>query len=57
MTRLADDEIERIKSEVSLMRLIKNQGYQPKKQGKDYVIACPFHKDKTPSLVARLRRQ
>jgi len=23
----------------------------PKKQGKDYVMACPFHEDDTPSLV------
>ncbi len=51
MGRFPDDEIEWIKSEVSLMRLIENQGYKPKKQGKDYVIACPFHEDDTPSLV------
>jgi DNA primase len=51
MARLPADVIERIKYEVSLVRLAQNQGYQPKKQGKDYALCCPFHDDKTPSLI------
>lgn len=52
MARIADDVIERIKTETSLLRLVESQGYQPRKQGKDYVIACPFHEgDNTPSLI------
>ena len=50
MARLADTDIEKLKTEVSLLRLIESQGCQPRKQGKDYVIACPFHGDDTPSL-------
>ncbi len=51
MARLPDDVIKQIKSTISLLRLVESQGYQPKKQGKDYVVSCPFHNDKTPSLV------
>lgn len=51
MARLADEVVARIKAEVSLVRLIEGQGRVLKKQGKDYVMACPFHDDATPSLV------
>ena len=51
MARIADDVIERIKSEVSLVRLAESQGYALVKQGKDFALCCPFHADKTPSCV------
>jgi len=52
MARIPDDELARIKAEVSLLRLVEGQGYQPTKQGKDWAIACPFHEgDDTPSLI------
>jgi DNA primase len=51
MARLPDTLIERIKSDISLLRLVENQGYHPKKQGKDYALCCPFHDEKTPSLI------
>jgi DNA primase len=51
MARIPDEQIERLKQEVSLLRLVERQGYEPKRQGKDYVIRCPFHEDDTPSLV------
>ncbi|WP_428637239.1 CHC2 zinc finger domain-containing protein [Shewanella sp.] len=51
MARIAEEEINRLKEEISLVHLVESQGYQPKKQGKDYVIPCPFHEDDTPSLV------
>ena len=51
MARIADEVIAQIKEGVSLLRLIEGQGYQPKKQGQDYILSCPFHEDKTPSLV------
>ncbi|MEJ2445725.1 MAG: CHC2 zinc finger domain-containing protein [Exilibacterium sp.] len=52
MARLPDEVIERIKSDISLLRLVESQGHQPKKQGKDYAIRCPFHEgDNTPSLI------
>ncbi len=50
MSRLSDDQIERIKCDVSLLNWVENEGHQPKKVGNDYVMSCVFHKDKTPSL-------
>jgi DNA primase catalytic core len=51
MARIPNDQLERIKTEVSLLNLVESQGYQPKKQGKDYAVCCPFHDDKTPSCI------
>ena len=51
MARIPNDQLERIKQEVSLLRLVESQGYKIQKQGKDYVVHCPFHDDKTPSCV------
>ena len=51
MARLPVEQIERLKRDVDLLRLVESQGYTPVKTGKDFVISCPFHEDKTPSLV------
>ncbi len=51
MARISDEVIERLKNEVSLVRLMESQGFELKKHGKDYICCCPFHNDKTPSLV------
>ena len=51
MARIKDEIIERLKSEVSLVRLMESQGFKLKKHGKDKICHCPFHNDKTPSLV------
>lgn len=51
MARIPDTEIERLKSEVSLVRLISSSGVPLTKKGKDWHGCCPFHDDKTPSLV------
>ena len=51
MARIPDHEIERLKAEVSLVRLVESSGVELKRTGKDYLGRCPFHDDKTPSLV------
>ncbi len=51
MARLPDEVIQKIKAEVSLLRLVESQGYQLTKQGKDYALCCPFHDDKEPSCI------
>ena len=51
MARIPAEQIERLKTDISLLSLIERQGYQPVKQGKDYAICCPFHEEKTPSLI------
>jgi len=51
MARFTDEELSRIKQDVSLVRLLESQGHVLKKQGKDYACKCPFHDDDTPSLI------
>jgi DNA primase len=51
MARIPDDEIDRLKAEVSLLRLIEGRGIALVKQGKDYAARCPFHAEATPSLI------
>ncbi|MEW4368225.1 CHC2 zinc finger domain-containing protein, partial [Aliikangiella maris] len=51
MARIKDELIEKLKNEVSLVRLMESQGFEFKPHGKDKVTRCPFHDDKTPSLV------
>lgn len=51
MPRIPESEIERLKSEVSLVRLAEVAGVKLTKRGKDYRGCCPFHDDKTPSFI------
>lgn len=50
MARIAEAEIERLKAEVSLVRLVESSGVKLVKRGADMVGCCPFHDDDTPSL-------
>lgn len=50
MPRIPQEELERLKREVSLVRLIESQGHELKKRGKDWVMRCVFHEEDTPSL-------
>ena len=51
MARIAEEEIERLKREVSLERLAEARGVQLKRHGADLIGLCPFHEDHSPSLV------
>jgi len=51
MARIAQTEIERLKADVSLVRLIEGCGVVLKRQGKDLAACCPFHVDDTASLI------
>jgi DNA primase len=51
MARIPEAEIERLKEEVSVERLVEASGIELKKSGKDRVGRCPFHEDDTASLV------
>lgn len=50
MSRLSSAELERLKQSVSLVSLLGLEGYKLHRQGKDYVMCCPFHTEKTPSF-------
>jgi DNA primase catalytic core len=51
MARIPDAEIERLKAEVSLERLVESSGLKLVARGADLVGRCPFHEDDTPSFV------
>ncbi len=51
MARIPEQEIERLKSEVCVERLIESSGVALRKSGKDWLGQCPFHDDGEPSLV------
>lgn len=50
MPRIPEEEIERLKREVSLVRLIESSGIEWTKTGKDWFELCPFHDEDERSL-------
>ena len=51
MARIPSSEVDRLKSEVSLQRLVEARGIELRRHGADLIGRCPFHDDRTPSLV------
>jgi len=51
MARIPDEVVERLKHEVSVQRLAEAKGIELKRHGDNLVGRCPFHEDRTPSLV------
>lgn len=56
MARIPDAEIERLKAEISLVRLVEGSGVRLVQRGADRVGRCPFHEDDTPSLVVTVAK-
>jgi len=51
MARIPEHEVERLKREVSVQRLAEARGIKLHRHGADLIGKCPFHDDRTPSLV------
>ncbi len=51
MPRIAESEIDRLKSTVSLLDWVRSEGLEPVKRGKGWVVLCPFHEEDTASCV------
>ncbi len=51
MARIPQNELERLKNEISVERLVESSGIALKKSGNDLLGRCPFHDDDEPSLV------
>ena len=51
MARIPDTEVQRLKDEVAVQRLVEAAGVELRKTGKDFCGKCPFHADDTASLV------
>jgi DNA primase catalytic core len=51
MARIPDGVVERLKADISVQRMAEARGVELKRHGADLHGRCPFHDDKTPSLV------
>jgi hypothetical protein len=53
VARISDEELARLKAEVSLVALVEAKGIALAKHGAngDLAASCPFHEDRTPSFV------
>lgn len=51
MARIPDADLERLKNEIAVQRLVETSGVALKKSGRDFTGICPFHADETASLV------
>ncbi len=51
MARIPDEEIERRKREIPIERLVSGFGVELTGTGANLVGRCPFHDDRTPSLI------
>ena len=51
MARILDDEIQRLKKEISLEHLATARGIKLARTGANLLRLCPFHADREPSLV------
>lgn len=51
MARIPEHEIERLKSEIAVERLVEAAGVALRRAGKDLLGKCPFHEDAEASLV------
>ena len=50
MARFTENQLNKLKTDISLVRLIQSQGYELVKKGSSHEMNCPFHDDATPSL-------
>ena len=51
MVRVLGEDIERLREEISLVRLVESSGVPLHKRGPDHIGRCPFHEDDAASLV------
>jgi hypothetical protein len=51
MARIPDEELQRIKSQVTVEDLCRDYGIELRRTGPDNLMGlCPFHDDQTPSF-------
>ena len=51
MARFAEEEIQRLKREISVAELARARGMVLTKSGEDFIGLCPFHDDREPSMI------
>ncbi|CCF79863.1 DNA primase [Helicobacter bizzozeronii CCUG 35545] len=48
---IVPESLEELKAKVSIVDFVDQLGYHPKRAGASFVISCPFHEERTPSLA------
>jgi DNA primase len=56
MSRIPEDELARLKREVALLDVVRASGVELVRHGANWLGRCPFHDDRTPSLVITPRK-
>jgi len=56
MARIPEAELQRLKDEISVQRLVEASGIELKRAGKDLLGRCPFHEDAEASLVVTVAK-
>ena len=51
MARFTDEQLDRVKREVSIADLVRRRGVELRGHGENLIGLCPFHDDHDPSLV------
>ncbi|MBK6514319.1 MAG: hypothetical protein IPG04_09415 [Polyangiaceae bacterium] len=51
MGRIPDEDIQRLKRDISLEQLVRSRGIDLRRTGANLLGLCPFHDDHEPSLV------
>ena len=51
MARYSEQELDQLKRSIDLVALVQSKGIKLEKHGKDMKGLCPFHADKTPSMI------
>lgn len=51
MARIGAAELDRLKREIAVSTLVEESGIALRRHGADLIGHCPFHEDRTPSLV------
>jgi DNA primase len=54
---IEQSEIDRIKRETDLVKLVETSGVKLKRKGKQMAGLCPFHDDREPSLIVDPKKQ
>ena len=54
MVRISDEQIDRLKQEVSVQRLAEGMGITLKRHGADLPGLCPFHQTESVALPGRV---
>ena len=49
--RITNEAIEKLKREVDLVKLVRSEGVELRRRGRNFVGLCPFHDEKKPSFT------